>query len=315
VRLATAAGLARRVVAELTSTPSGDDVARALASLRVRRVDGALCVGRTDPGAHADAGEPLDASLAGEPAGVVRFAEGAYASVPTAAARAALLARARRAATEHVELHVCVTADASHLGRATFDAPRRLLGLAGLRVAEPGDRFGPPRYTHCFFDEEALRDEIATAGLVVAGRRGFTFTLVASAGRAPPVERAAPFAVELARAARLAQEVDARRRGESPERAVAGMRARGRACPARGPVGRARLQRAIGWVDALARGGPSCYRRVLLELGLDAGAATETLLFGLDVGRTGHVAFEGREPRSFDVCFAIDDRAAPAPPP
>jgi hypothetical protein len=58
-------------------------------------------------------------------------------------------------------------------------------------------------------------------------------------------------------------------------------------------------------VDVAAPGGPSCFRRVLLETALDAGAARETLIFGLDVGSTGHVAFAGREERSFDVSFEI----------
>ena len=52
-------------------------------------------------------------------------------------------------------------------------------------------------------------------------------------------------------------------------------------------------------------GGASCYRRILLESALDAGAARETVVFGLDVGSTGHVAFEDREERAFDVSFAI----------
>jgi hypothetical protein len=53
------------------------------------------------------------------------------------------------------------------------------------------------------------------------------------------------------------------------------------------------------------RSGPNCFRRTLLELSLDAGAARERIVFGLDVGRTGHVTFKGREDRSFDVVYEL----------
>jgi hypothetical protein len=158
---------------------------------------------------------------------------------------------------------------------------------------------------HCFFDEEALLAEIERAGLAVTRRKGFLFTLVATD---PAEERAAEeadsFTVEVARVTRLVRAVDVARKRETPDHVLAAMRARGLATNRRrGPIGRARLRRAIGWVDAL--GGASCYRRILLESALDAGAARETVVFGLDVGRTGHVAFEDREERTFDVSFAM----------
>ena len=183
------------------------------------------------------------------------------------------------------------------------------------RAAEPGDRFGPERYAHCFFDEETLLDEVRRAGLVIAARKGFVFSL--RGADAPPAEkepgtdeRAEPFATELARVARRVRDVDARRHKDTPERLLADLRRSGAAARERGPIGRARLRRAIGWVDAALPGGPNCYRRILLELSLDAGAARETVVFGLDVGSTGHVAFADREERSFDVAFSI-----PAPSP
>ena len=43
---------------------------------------------------------------------------------------------------------------------------------------------------------------------------------------------------------------------------------------------RARLRRAISWIDRLMPGGPNCYRRVLLEMALDSGAAHEPLMMG-----------------------------------
>jgi len=69
----------------------------------------------------------------------------------------------------------------------------------------------------------------------------------------------------------------------------------------------------VGWTDALLPGSPSCYRRVLLEVALDGGAARETVVFGLDVGSTGHVAFENREERLFDVSFTIPPSSATRP--
>lgn len=296
----------QRLVAELKAAPSPSDVARALAKLHVRRSDGDAIV---EAGGEASREDGAGARLEDLPDGAVgrvRFAPGAYASIPTARARVQLLEAALRGAREAVEVHVVVTDESSHVGRLVIDAPRRALRIAGRPTAEPGDRFGPAAYAHCFFDEEALLDEVARAGLVVTSRRGFTFVLRdRHHAAAAAEERAGSFAIEVARAVRMVRAVDKGRRRESPHRVLAAMRAHGSETNARGPIGRARLRRAIGWVDALAPGGASCYRRVLLEIALDAGAARETIVFGLDVGSTGHVAFEGREERIFDVSFRI----------
>lgn len=262
-------------------------------------------------------GRPL-ADLRDEEASLVRIAPHVYGRVPTRDGRVRLLRLARGAATNAVSVHVAIVDDRSHLGRAFIDAPRMVLRTARLPVAEPGDRFGPGRYGHCFFDEEELLGEIDLAGLAVATRRGFTFTLVAidPGAERPPPEEADSFAIEVARAVRLLRVVDAGRARKTPEQILAAMRARGIGTGrARGPIGRALLRRAIGWVDALGPGGASCYRRILLESALDAGAARETVVFGLDVGSTGHVAFLDREDRAFDVSFAIpgaDSTADPA---
>ncbi len=101
---------------------------------------------------------------------------------------------------------------------------------------------------------------------------------------------------------RIVAAVEHARRHGSPQAVVRD--ARNRAGKTRGPIGRARLRRAIGWVDAAMK--ENCYRRVLLELSLDAGAAKERIVFSLDVGKTGHVAFEGREDASFDVAFTME---------
>jgi hypothetical protein len=71
------------------------------------------------------------------------------------------------------------------------------------------------------------------------------------------------------------------------------------------------LRRAIVSIDARYPGGGNCFRRVLVELALDAGAAEERLVFGLDIGKTGHVAFEGAEDATFDVAFTLGPSADP----
>src|SRR5262249_44219563 len=58
------------------------------------------------------------------------------------------------------------------------------------------------------------------------------------------------------------------------------MRERGGQAPQRGPAARTRLRRAIGWVDARFPGGANCYRRALLEIALDGGAAGEPFHMG-----------------------------------
>ena len=263
-------------------------------------VGGVLAVGEdvlTIDEAEQETETELVDALPDGAARVVRFARDVYSHVPTRELRCGLLTRARRAATDAVVLHARVSDENSYLGRLAIDMPRKVLHAAGVDVPESGDRFGPNRFAHCFFDEESLLAELTQAGLTITKRRGFTFVL--RAGIAPP-ESAEPFAMEMARVVAAVRRID-----EAPRDVLAAMRALGAAASKRGPVGRARLRRAIGWVDALVPGGASCYRRILLEVALDAGAARETVVFGLDVGSTGHVAFLDREERTFDVAFAI----------
>ena len=290
-----------RLLAELVARPSARDGEAAVARLRVTRLEPELL----ELALH-DEGRPLS-ELRDEEVDVVRIARDVYARIPTREGRVRLLRLARAAARRAVSVHVTISEENSHVGRALIDAPRAALRGLRIPVAEPGDRFGPDRYAHCFFDEEELLSEIEQAGLAVTGRKGFTFLLAATdPGRTPSPEDADPFATEVTRVAALVRAVDRGRQGQTPEQVLAEMRGRGvKSGRTRGPIGRARLRRAIGWLDALAPGGASCYRRVLLESALDAGAARETVVFGLDVGRTGHVAFEDREERTFDVSFAI----------
>lgn len=100
--------------------------------------------------------------------------------------------------------------------------------------------------------------------------------------------RLAALAGELARIARALPAVERGRRHEGPAVLVPRLRAEAAHAPERDHAGRARLRRAISWVDRLVPGGPNCLRRVLLEVALDRGAAREPIVIGLD--RDGEVA-------------------------
>lgn len=87
--------------------------------------------------------------------------------------------------------------------------------------------------------------------------------------------------VELFRVLSILPEVEQTRRVIGIEPAVAAMRAHGARALQRDPAGRQQLRRAIAWVDARMQGGGNCYRRVLLELALDSGAASEQVGVGV----------------------------------
>lgn len=267
----------RRLVEELRARHDAEAASRAIAALRFA----AGTITR-------DEGVPLEAA---SPAATVSIAPGVYAQTPTRRGRIALLAAAARLAPE-VRVHVPIT-NASRIARLVLDGPRRLLRTS----AEPGDRFAGT-FLHASFDDEELLREAADAGLVAVGREGSWVVLAPGTHE----EDAASFLDELRRVVLVLPGAERLRHG-SPREAVATMRRRGARARTRGPIGRARLRRAIGWVDATYR--PNCFRRVLAEIALDGGAARETLVFGLDVGRTGHVAFAGSEDLSFDVAIAI----------
>jgi hypothetical protein len=288
----------RRLLSELKRTHCRAEIDAALASLLVRVEGDTAIVSR-------DHGTPLLGSVLPR-ADVARLEPGVYAQTPTSAARVRVLATATTLA-QHVHVHVPIAADSTHRGRLAIDLPRRAARAIGIEAAEPGDRFDG-RFAHAFFDDEPIIEEGARAGLRFGGRRGAWVILERSDERS--VEQAAPFAREVVRALGVVREADQLRLNDTPERAVSTMRGRGRPATRRGPIGRARLRRAIGWVDAAFPGGPNCFRRTLTEIALDSGAAEETLVFGLDVGHTGHVAFKDSEDRAFDVAFEI-----PAEPP
>jgi len=65
---------------------------------------------------------------------------------------------------------------------------------------------------------------------------------------------------------------------------------------------RKRLRSAVAWLDRKLFLVPNCYRRVLLEISRDAGAANEKVLMGFRAGfapGSGHVWLESDPPPTF----------------
>jgi hypothetical protein len=117
----------------------------------------------------------------------------------------------------------------------------------------------------------------------------------------------AGFTLDLVRVLALLPGLERARRQEGPGPLLARVRARGRTGGARSEASRARLARAIHWVDRLGPGGANCYRRTLLRVALDAVAAREPVIFGLDVPLgSGHAWVDGQEASGrFDVEFRV----------
>src|SRR5690242_16482545 len=89
---------------------------------------------------------------------------------------------------------------------------------------------------------------------------------------------------EVIRVLAVAARIEEARLREGPEPLLRRLRAEGARIPPRDQAGRARLARAITSVDARFAGGSNCYRRVLLEVALDADAAARPVMFGLKAG-------------------------------
>jgi hypothetical protein len=115
-------------------------------------------------------------------------------------------------------------------------------------------------------------------------------------------------AVETLRVARALPVVELGRRLRGPGPLVEELRRRAKRAPRRTPEGRALLQRVIAGIDRRLPGDPSCYRRVLIETMLDAGAAEERIYFGLRVPggpRSGHAWLGGDPAQAYDVQFEM----------
>jgi len=86
--------------------------------------------------------------------------------------------------------------------------------------------------------------------------------------------------VDLLRVVAVASWVERARTTLGPAAALTLVRRRGAARQRRDAEGRGRLARAIRVLDRFMPPGANCYRRVLLELALDAGAAREPVSMG-----------------------------------
>jgi hypothetical protein len=95
------------------------------------------------------------------------------------------------------------------------------------------------------------------------------------------------FAADLGLVAWVLPRVEHGRRNKPAGPLLDDVRAEGRARGGRSERSRARLARAIRWVDRLGPGGPNCLRRTLLAVALDPDAAREPVVFGLNVRAKG----------------------------
>jgi SAM-dependent methyltransferase len=178
--------------------------------------------------------------------------------------------------------------------RVLIEAPRAALRILGLGHREPGDRFawqGPPptrRFVHVYADDVELARELATAGLAYDGRVA-GFVVASSELRAPPPAGGIfDAAVETVRVLSVLPQVERARRKAGPAELAATMRLLSEGAPRRAPLERARLRSTIAWCDQVVPFGAGCYRRALLEMALDAGAAQEPLVLGLRRHGLGH---------------------------
>jgi SAM-dependent methyltransferase len=247
---------------------------------------------------------------AGAPFDFVLVASDVLCGIPGTANRIAALTRARQAA--RVGAHVVVAARSGRGPlRVLLEAPRAALGLLGLGDRERGDRFawdGPPatrRFFHVYGDDVELANELAYAGLAYDGRvAGFVVARCEDRARAPAAgvfETALETALETARVLTVLPRVERARRRSGPGPLAVEMRLIAKGAPHRDALGRARLRGTIAACDRILPPGAGCYRRALLEMALDAGAAGEPLVLGLRRHGLGHAWVGGPDTEeSFD---------------
>lgn len=94
-----------------------------------------------------------------------------------------------------------------------------------------------------------------------------------------------------------------------PLEAVLRARKRGALRKRRSEIERRCLRRAIFWVDRFVPPGPNCYRRALIEISLDAGAAAEPLMMGFQSGGaagSGHAWLPSSPPaKTYDAVIPV----------
>jgi hypothetical protein len=108
----------------------------------------------------------------------------------------------------------------------------------------------------------------------------------------------------------LSVRVDLSRRRIGPQQLVAALRVRGMSARRRSPFQRSRLRRLIATVDRFFPSGGNCYRRALVEIGMDADAAEEPFYLGLRAGggkNSGHawLSSEPVAPNKYDATFVL----------
>ncbi|MEO6574908.1 MAG: class I SAM-dependent methyltransferase, partial [Polyangiaceae bacterium] len=243
---------------------------------------------------------------------VVFLASDVYASIPGRANRVASLERARSAVRSGGIVIVPADLAVGRVSRALFDAPRAFLRACGVKGPQPGDRWvlrGPPptrMFRHGFSSEAEVIAELDSAGLDYLGRVSSYVVARRREARVPVTTgRASSLATELIGVIAALPRVERARRSMGPAPVVALLRAGAARTERRDPARRARLRTAIRICDRLLPFGGGCYRRSLLEMALDAGAADETLFLGLR-GTDGHAWLENAAPAdALEVTFAV----------
>lgn len=218
------------------------------------------------------------------PAGArVRFPEGLYGRIGPREARAAVL-RTLLGKGRRVIIEERIESSATPLRRAAIDGPRSLTKkVTGLRlVPDPGARIIAAdeglEFRHLFFSAADFYEDMALAGAVVLGITGDGMELGTGVLQKPRFG----FPRELSRTLRRAPTIEGLFRLDSTKDAVDAARRLGAKAYERSEWERARLADAINLVDGGRPAGRSCLWRALAELSLDAGAAQEVLVLGLD---------------------------------
>lgn len=231
--------------------------------------------------------------VASPPFDLVLIASDVLCGIPGRENRIAALTRARELVKPGGSVIMAVRSGRGP-ARVLLETPRAALRVLGLGHREPGDRFawqGPPptrRFFHVYADDVELARELEPAGLAYDGRLA-GFVVARSGSRAPlPADGIFGAAVEAARVLSMLPRVERARQKAGPAALAAAMRLLSEGAPHRDPVERARLRGTIASCDRMVPFGAGCYRRALLEMALDAGAAEEPLVLGLRRHGLGH---------------------------
>jgi hypothetical protein len=95
-----------------------------------------------------------------------------------------------------------------------------------------------------------------------------------------------------------------------PKQLLEKLRAQGMQAPERNAEDRERLRKVIGWLDRRLMRAGNCYRRALVEIGMDRGAAREALFLGFNMEGekvSGHAWIEATAEKdgTYQVCIRM----------